>query len=302
MKIDKLLTFVICAGLLAGCAATVPRELVNAREAYQRVSTGATAQVAPAELHIAHVALTKAEQSFQKNSGSFETRDLAYIAQRRAEIAEVTASISIEQKNQSLAGIEYQETQGRIVADTKLDLNQARGDLAASERNGEITADQLAASERNGEITANQLAASQKLAADSQAALARLAAVRDEPRGTVITLSGSVLFASDQVTLLPQARTRLDQVAEVLLTLSERNITIEGHTDSQGTETHNLELSQGRADAVRNYLTQRGYQPDRIQAHGMGEGRPIADNGSPEGRANNRRVEIIIERGLLSSN
>jgi outer membrane protein OmpA-like peptidoglycan-associated protein len=302
MKIDKLLTFVICAGLLAGCAATVPRELVNAREAYQRVSTGATAQVAPAELHIAHVALTKAEQSFLKNSGSFETRDLAYIAQRRAEIAEVTASISIEQKNQSLAGIEYQETQGRIVADTKLDLNQARGDLAASELNGEITADQLAASERNGEITANQLAASQKLAADSQAALARLAAVRDEPRGTVITLSGSVLFASDQVTLLPQARTRLDQVAEVLLTLSERNITIEGHTDSQGTETHNLELSQGRADAVRNYLTQRGYQPDRIQAHGMGEGRPIADNGNPEGRANNRRVEIIIERGLLSSN
>jgi outer membrane protein OmpA-like peptidoglycan-associated protein len=302
MKIDKLLTFVICAGLLAGCAATVPRELVNAREAYQRVSTGATAQVAPAELHIAHVALTKAEQSFLKNSGSFETRDLAYIAQRRAEIAEVTASISIEQKNQSLAGIEYQETQGRIVADTKLDLNQARGDLAASELNGEITADQLAASERNGEITANQLAASQKLAADSQAALARLAAVRDEPRGTVITLSGSVLFASDQVTLLPEARTRLNQVAEVLLTLSERNITIEGHTDSQGTETHNLELSQGRADAVRNYLTQRGYQPDRIQAHGMGEGRPIADNGNPEGRANNRRVEIIIERGLLSSN
>jgi len=288
MKIDKILTAVILAGLLAGCAAVVPRELVNAREAYQRVSTGATAQVAPAELHIAREALLRAEQSFLKTSGSFTTRDLAYVAQRRTEIAEVTASIAMEQKNQNLASIEYQEAQSQIVTDTKIDLSRAREDLATSELVGEITAEQLAAS--------------QKLAADSQAALARLAAVREEPRGTVITLSGSVLFASDQIALLPQAQIRLNQVAEVLMTLSERNITVEGHTDSQGTETHNLELSQGRADAVRNFLTQHGYQPDRIQAHGMGEGHPIADNGNPEGRANNRRVEIIIEHGLLSSN
>jgi outer membrane protein OmpA-like peptidoglycan-associated protein len=112
----------------------------------------------------------------------------------------------------------------------------------------------------------------------------------------VITLSGSVLFASNQSTLLPEARSRLEQVADVLLTTSERSIIVEGHTDSQGSDAHNLALSQRRADAVRNSLVQRGYQADLIQARGLGEGQPIASNSDANGRANNRRVEIIIER------
>ena len=126
--------------------------------------------------------------------------------------------------------------------------------------------------------------------------MAKLAAVKDEPRGMVITLSGSVLFASSKAILLPEARTRLDQVAEVLLTTKERKIVVEGHTDSQGKDATNLELSQRRADAVRNYLVERGYNADLIRAQGVGETHPVADNGNPEGRANNRRVELVIER------
>ena len=118
----------------------------------------------------------------------------------------------------------------------------------------------------------------------------------------VITLSGSVLFASNRATLLPEARTRLDQVAEVLLTTRERHLTVEGHTDSQGSVNFNLDLSQRRADAVRSYLVERGYQGDLIQAHGLGKGNPIADNASAEGRANNRRVEIIIAHEPQASN
>jgi outer membrane protein OmpA-like peptidoglycan-associated protein len=137
-------------------------------------------------------------------------------------------------------------------------------------------------------------AAADQRAADALTALAKLAAVKEEARGRVITLSGSVLFASNQATLLPDARVRLDQVSEVLLTTRERPITVEGHTDSQGPSKHNLELSQRRADAVRDYIVQKGYQADLVQAHGIGEERPIADNASAEGRANNRRVEIVI--------
>ena len=112
----------------------------------------------------------------------------------------------------------------------------------------------------------------------------------------VITLSGSVLFASNQSALLPEARSRLDQVSDVLLSTRERHIMVEGHTDSQGSNSYNMDLSQRRADSVRNYIVQRGYEADLIKARGLGEGNPIADNGSAEGRANNRRVEIIIER------
>jgi len=85
------------------------------------------------------------------------------------------------------------------------------------------------------------------------------------------------------------------------MSVRERNIIVEGHTDSRGSESYNQGLSQRRADAVRNYLVQQGYPGDRIQARGMGKGTPIASNSSSEGRANNRRVEIVIERNMQSS-
>jgi outer membrane protein OmpA-like peptidoglycan-associated protein len=74
-----------------------------------------------------------------------------------------------------------------------------------------------------------------------------------------------------------------------------KKIMVEGHTDSIGTEENNRKLSQGRADAVREFLVSRGVEASRISAVGKGESEPVADNKSPEGRANNRRVEIIIK-------
>lgn len=294
MKTIQFLIIVTAVTLFAGCATTAPKELVNARDAYQRASTGIAAQSAPAELHVAKKALDQAEQSFQKDRDSYKTRDLAYVAQRKAELAEATASITIEQKSQAQAKKDYQAKQGKIIAQTKEDLSQTRTDLAASERSGALTSEQLGV-EQKARSDAEQRAA------DALAALAALASVKEDPRGIVITLSGSVLFAFNKATLLPTARERLDKVADVLLTTPERNLTIEGHTDSKGSDSYNLDLSQRRADEVRNYLVQRGYQADRIKAHGLGEGHPIADNASPEGRANNRRVEIIIEREAQSS-
>jgi outer membrane protein OmpA-like peptidoglycan-associated protein len=293
MKTNKLLILVACAGFIGGCA-TVPKELTDARQAYQRASEGPAAKVAPAELHVANQALAKAEQSFKDNSDSYRTRDLAYVAERKAQLAEATASITMEQKNQSQANNEYQTAQGRIIANTKQDLSRKNAALAESQRTGKMTAEQLAAEKK-------ARADAEERAAEALAALAKLAEVKEEPRGTVITLSGSVLFASAQSTLLPQARSRLDQVAEVLLTTRDRNLIVEGHTDSQGSDSYNMNLSQDRADSVRRYLVQRGYQGSLIQAHGLGEGQPIANNDNAEGRANNRRVEIIIERGPNTS-
>lgn len=289
MNTTRTLMFVSCALLYGACAGTAPRELVNAREAYRRASTGRAARVAPAELHVANQALAQAERSFQDDAGSYQTRDLAYVAQRKAEFAEATASIAAEKRTQASAKQDYQATQGKIAKQTQQDLSDTRSALVASQRSGATTAAQLSAEQRA------RTAADQR-ALEAQAALARLAAVREEPRGIVITLSGSVLFASNQAILLAEARSRLDQVADVLLTTRERNITVEGHTDSQGSDSHNLDLSQRRADAVRNALVQRGYQADLIQSQGVGEGRPVADNASAEGRANNRRVEIVVAR------
>jgi outer membrane protein OmpA-like peptidoglycan-associated protein len=328
MKTDKLLILVACGGFLATCA-TVPQELVNARAAYEHARTGPTAQVAPAELHKAKLALDQAERSYQAHQDSYQTRDLAYVAQRKAQVAETIAAMIGDQKSLAQAKADYLTVQGKIVAKTKSELTATRADLMASKHGSDLQSERLAteqeartlaelraaeataaktAAEHNVDITAVRLLDEQKArltaeqqTAAAQTALAKLAAVKEDPRGMVITLSGSVLFASNQAILLPEARTRLNQVAEVLLTNRERNLTVEGYTDSRGTANSNIELSQRRADAVRTYLVQRGYEADRIVSHGLGEDSPIADNNSVEGRANNRRVEIIIENSTYTS-
>ncbi len=277
------------AGLVAGCSAAVPNELVSAREAHRRASAGPAAKEAPAELHTASAALERAERSFKDNKGSYKTRDFAYVAERKAQIAEATASIAKERNAQTKAKSDFERTQGDIVSNAKAELSDSRGQQEQSKREAKTSAAKLAS-----EKEARKAAEARE--ARAMAELATLASVKDEQRGTVITLSGSVLFASNQTNLLPAARARLDQVAQVLMSNPERKLVIEGHTDSRGSESANMNLSQRRADAVRSYLVTRQYEPDLIQARGMGEGSPIADNSNAEGRANNRRVEIVIER------
>jgi outer membrane protein OmpA-like peptidoglycan-associated protein len=304
---------IACAGLLISCAATIPTELASARQAYQHASEGPAAQLVPAELHKAQEALAQAEKSFASDPHSYHTRDLAYVAERKANIAEARAAIASEQGSTAQANKEFQTTQSAIMKQTKEDLGRTRTDLDMSERAGEMTADELSA-EQQARLDAEkrsadtQAAAAERLSVeqqarldaekrstDAQAALVNLAAVKEEARGLVITLSGSVLFASNKATLLPAAQARLNQVAEALMATKERRLTVEGHTDSQGTADYNLDLSQRRAEAVSAYLIARHYPADRIEARGIGNVRPVADNASPEGRANNRRVEIIIE-------
>src|SRR5690606_39012285 len=110
-----------------------------------------------------------------------------------------------------------------------------------------------------------------------------------------------VLFESAQTDLLPTARSRLDEVARVLRQHPGRSIVVEGHTDSQGSDAYNLELSQARAATVRAFLVNRGIPAENIRAVGRGETEPVADNRTPEGRANNRRVEIIVDQGPPAS-
>lgn len=288
MKLIKFLILIVCTGFLGSCAATIPPELSNARQAYQHASAGPAAQLAPAELHKAKEALDRAETSFSKDPESFQTKDLAYVAERKAIRADALASIASQKGSAAQANKDYQATQGEIMKQTKEDL--ARTQTEKADAAAAAAADKL-------EVEQQARRDADKRAADAQAKLAKVAVVKEEPRGLVITLSGSVLFASNQATLLPAAQSRLNQVAEALLsTNKDRKLTVEGHTDSQGSAAFNMELSQRRAEAVRSYLISRGYPGEMIETRGIGKVRPIADNASPEGRSNNRRVEIIVQR------
>ena len=106
-----------------------------------------------------------------------------------------------------------------------------------------------------------------------------------------------VTFRTGRSDLTPSSHRVLDEVAASLLANPTVKIEIGGHTDSTGPRSLNIRLSLGRAMAVRNYLMSKGVSPDRLVAKGYGPDRPIATNRTPEGRAQNRRVELNLISG-----
>jgi outer membrane protein OmpA-like peptidoglycan-associated protein len=257
-----------------GCATTAPpQELIDARIAYSRAQTGPAKALMPADLETARQALDKAEQAYKDDADSAATKEFSYVASRKVLLAEARGRTAENEKARSDA-----DTAFKSVAENKLDNKNA----ALSQ-----TAQALA-------LEQQRRAEAEKRVKDALDRLSALAAVKEDTRGTVITLSGSVLFATNKSDLLPGASERLNQVAEALKERPERAITVFGYTDSQGDASYNQTLSEKRAASVRQYLVEHGVPADHVKALGKGKGDPIADNASAEGRANNRRVEIVI--------
>ena len=118
-------------------------------------------------------------------------------------------------------------------------------------------------------------------------------ATRDSARGLVANMS-DVLFRSGSFELAPGARERLAKVSGIVLAYPSLHVTIEGHTDSIGSDDYNQQLSEHRAQAVRDYFIQQGINAASVEAHGYGKNEPIASNDTAEGRQQNRRVELIL--------
>jgi outer membrane protein OmpA-like peptidoglycan-associated protein len=284
-----LLGAALFAGGLAtfGCATTPPpRELVDARTAYREAAAGNASTYDPAALHTARESLDAAERAYAYDPGGTKARDLGYIADRKAKVAMASGDTLFAEAEQQKA----RQRLDVLAASATRELRGTRRALQESKVEGAKTAAQLAA-EKEARLAAEKNAAA---ALDSLKKMEAVMAVQEEERGTVITLSGAVLFPSGESTLLPAAQGALDNVAEVLLAEKDRKILIEGHTDSVGSHSFNMELSRNRANAVRDYLVSKGVPQKTIEAQGVGPDRPVADNKSAEGRANNRRVEIVV--------
>jgi len=287
----KPILFGSAVALLFACAHTAPNELVNARTAYATAADGPAKVHTPAELHVAMESLGRAEKAFKKDGDTVLVRDQAYIAQRKSELAVTLARTEMLRKGIHADGQETAQLKDADAARTKAALADTRDALSAQKTAGAATEQELAAERK-------RRADAEARAALATADLARLASVKQEDRGTVITLSGSVLFASNKFALLPAAQAKLSQVAEALLKGDpDATYVVEGHTDSQGKAGANQELSVNRANSVREYLVSHGIASDRITSSGHGPDRPIADNRTAENRANNRRVEIVVKPG-----
>jgi outer membrane protein OmpA-like peptidoglycan-associated protein len=125
-------------------------------------------------------------------------------------------------------------------------------------------------------------------------ALGKVSATERTGRGLVVSLAGGILFPSGKSTLKPEAKVSLAKLSGILLMIPNANIQVEGHTDSTGSPEVNAKLSLERAAAVMAFLKSQGVEDSRMRAAGIGPDRPVASNDTPDGRAQNRRVEIIV--------
>jgi outer membrane protein OmpA-like peptidoglycan-associated protein len=300
----KTFLFLGVAVIAAACATVTPSELTTARTSYARASSGPATQLLPADLHKAKVVLDAAEASFVEEKASQKTIDLAYIADRTIQIVEAQAQTALAQQTITKAKQDYQDKQAQVAKTTQATLGKTRLQLSEAQQGQAQQAEELKVghaaridSDAKAAASEQRALASEQRATEANDALAKLAA-KDDERGRVITLSGGVLFRSNDAKLLPGAETRLDEVA-VALIANGKPVTIEGYTDSNGSRSRNVDLSQRRAESVRSYLISQGFPGEQVVAKGMGPDRPVADNASAEGRANNRRVEIVVARPAI---
>jgi outer membrane protein OmpA-like peptidoglycan-associated protein len=264
-----------------------PKALVDARAEFAKAKNGITMQLDPTDVHEADLALQRAEGAFNDSPDEPSTIDLAIIAQRKAEIAEAEAAAIKSQRDAD-------EAKRQVTDLMSSQLRSARGQLDQTKQALNSTQERLHAEQEAAAEQQRRLADLEAKLKDARDTIAKIAAVKDDDRGMVITLQGEVLFQTGKWDLKAGAMAKLDQIAEALRG-KEQSMVVFGFTDNVGTRDMNLDLSQKRANSVRDYLVSRGIPQDLITAQGKGPDNPISDNSSVEGRASNRRVEIVVQ-------
>jgi outer membrane protein OmpA-like peptidoglycan-associated protein len=303
MRFNPKLT--VLASLVASACAISPQanqQLEEARAAYRTAAADPAVQAsAQAELKSAQDALQDAERMAEKGEPSELVEHNAYLAEQRSRIALRTADIRRSEASIAAAGEERRriqlEAREREAAAAREQAQQAQVQAQQAElarKEAEARAAQLEHARIENE---KQSTARAELGAELKRLESELADMRAKQtdRGWILTLKNELLFDAGGATLKPGAQRALDNLAQFLTKYPDRDIAIEGFTDSTGTKELNQQLSEKRAWAVKAALVARGIQSTRIDARGYGPSFPVASNGTPTGRQLNRRVEIVID-------
>jgi len=270
-----LIGVAVAAGLFLGCAST-PKKPIGSEQVRAKLTAlqgdAALANRAAVAIKDAEVAVREAEIS-QKDLVLAAHR--VYIADRKVDTARALAETRAAEEERT--ALNQQSEKARLDSRTR-EADVAKSDALVAR--ADSAAQKLAASE------------SEQDAAELRRQLEILQA-KPTDRGLVLTL-GDTLFATGRSELKSGATANLDRVTAFMNEYPKRTASIEGFTDSMGSEEMNQSLSQRRADAVKSYLVGRGVESARLNASGRGENAPVADNESAAGRQQNRRVEVVI--------
>lgn len=249
----------------------------------------------------------RSREAIMATSDANAARDQASIAMSEANAARDQASMATSEANQAKSEARDQAMQAGNARD---DANMARDEAQAAKSDAEMARIDAELARKAAESSMNEanLAKSETNAALDAAdeatrkndalmlELTDLQAKKTE-RGVQLTL-GDVLFSTGKADLKPGSAAKLDQLVKALANVPERNILIEGFTDSVGSDAMNQTLSQNRANTVSAYLSRSGVPAARITANGKGETLPVAGNELAAGRQLNRRVEVTIENPI----
>jgi outer membrane protein OmpA-like peptidoglycan-associated protein len=262
-RTSSLLLTAALAAVLSACSTTPERieALETARAIVPQVEASPRAGVAATYIAEARKSLDRANR-LADDGGKLE--DIEF----EAEIAAKNAQIA----NEKILTAQAREEIEKGTAERQAVLIEAR--------------------EREARLRGQQADEARARASTLEQELEELRA-KPTPRGMVLTL-GDVLFDTAQATLKPGAYGTIDRLANALEKEPDRQVIIEGHTDSVGSDEYNQGLSQRRADAVKTALLERGVRSEQIRAVGKGESTPVASNDNAGGRQQNRRVEMIF--------
>jgi outer membrane protein OmpA-like peptidoglycan-associated protein len=284
-----------------------PLELYEAINAVQIADAAGAEQYAPEAMANAKQDLQNAQDMDIHQKEMKEEITYAREAVQTAEDARIITIRKIRANDEATA-------RARIEAARQ----KAQEDAAAAQVQAQQAADQQAAAQAQAETARQEAEAAraetEKAQAQQQAAEAAAAQAaqqtadmreklkeqlnsvlqtQETARGLIVNMS-DVLFAFNRYELKQDAQIKLAKISGILLTYPNLKVQVEGYTDNVGSDTYNLKLSQERADAVQAFLVSQGVQPGNVSSQGYGEADPVANNTSSAGRAENRRVAMVV--------
>jgi outer membrane protein OmpA-like peptidoglycan-associated protein len=293
MKKAKLTPVLLAIAALVGACSSMPKTtslLDQTRSDFAIAQNNPkVASYAPLEMKQAGDAMAQANAAATDRESIEKIDHLAYIAKQKIALAQEVTKGKIAEAE--VARAKKERDQIRLDQRTN-EANLAKASAEQAKMSEQYARDQAADAQRMKDEAQKKLQESQAYAAQLEAQLTDLEAKKTE-RGLVITL-GHVLFGTDQAHLNPDGMRMVQKLADVLQKNPERNVLIEGFTDSTGTSSYNQELSVGRATAVSAALAGMGIARDRVAIRGYGELYPVATNDTAQNRQLNRRVEIVI--------
>jgi outer membrane protein OmpA-like peptidoglycan-associated protein len=315
-----------------GIDSKTPLELFEARNAVRIAHIAAADKYAASILSKAGQQLMHAEEIYRQKQNKAAVEAAAKEATETAEEARLMA---VKQKAEDEAQAAAAAREAKARADAEAEAKR-RADAEAAQAQAEqlrAQAEQAKAEaermkEEAEKAKAEAVAQQQVLAAETEKARAAAAqsenlrqqaekekqelrarllqqlnsilATRDSARGLIANMS-DVLFRSGSFELLPGARERLAKVSGIVLAYPSLHVAVEGHTDSIGSDEYNQDLSEHRAQSVRDYFVQQGVPASAIEARGFGKSDPIASNDTAEGRQQNRRVELVLSGDAIGN-